>query len=122
MDGRTDDGVRVKRVNNDDANAHSVRRVRHANQRREEGGEQGATIELGAIDRDLTSNVASVLLYVPVISSHRGLFLFLSCVTGCLSLARKGLPLLARRTVSSPCTNTRGYRLLAAAAVLRVGK
>ena len=33
-------GVRVKRVSNDDANARSVRRVRHAIQRGKEGGER----------------------------------------------------------------------------------
>ena len=76
-DGRTDDGVRVKRVNNDDANAHSVRRVRHANQRREEGGKQGGGDDRARRHRPRleTSNVVSVLLSVPVISSHLGLFL-----------------------------------------------
>ena len=81
-------GVRVKRVSNDDANARSVRRVRHAIQRGKREGERGD-------DRASTSNGAILLLSV-----H-------SCHLISFSLARalegtaQGVPPSARKSPSN---------------------
>ena len=114
MEGRTAvAGVRVKRVSNDDANARSVRRVRHAIQRgKREGGERRRRSSID-FKRRHPSPLRSFL------SSH----LFLSRArsgrygTGCTSLGQKEpFQFTPRRTVypSVPPVSTRcrrGYPL-----------